>query len=295
MDFLQLSYFVEVAEQLSFTKAAAKLSVSQPALSRQISGLENEFGIKLFARSATGISLTEEGRFALDQARDLLYHYRIMSDTMTGIGSKGKHLLALGCSTMLDSIHGSNIFTSYLDAQDHQIKCYEGTTRSLIMMTAILNIDFSVCIRYDHMIYDHMNEIDLTPFSRGRLCAVIRKDALAGVPSFSDLPRQQTLIASLEFEPFINRSGQDFESVLFTDNLHTMKTEILDNDCIGLIPDIALPFFDEDVRCLEMDKDKFYECCFVSRRGAKLPKDLLAFQKVFSEMIEKIRMEIQNA
>jgi hypothetical protein len=144
MDFLQLSYFVEVAEQLSFTKAAAKLSVSQPALSRQISGLENEFGIKLFARSSTGISLTEEGRFALDQARDLLYHYRIMSDTMTGIGSKGKHRLALGCSTMLDSIHGSNIFTSYLDAQDHQIKCYEGTTRSLIMMTAILNIDFSV-------------------------------------------------------------------------------------------------------------------------------------------------------
>lgn len=291
MDFLQLSYFVEVAEQLSFTKAAGKLNVSQPALSRQISGLEKEFGIKLFARSATGITLTVEGRQALDQVRDLLFHYRYLSDTLAAIGARGKHQLSLGCTTLLNSIHGCNIFTSYFDAQDHQIRCYEGTTRSLIMMTALLNIDFSVCIRYDSMIYDHMNEIDLTPFSRGRLCAIIRNDALTEISTFAAVPKEQTLVTTLEFEPFINHCGQSFESVLFTDNLHTIQTEILDNDCIGLIPDIALPFFSSDVRCLEMEKEEFYECCYVSRRGAKLSKDILAFQKAFSKNIE----EIQNA
>ena len=286
MDFLQLSYFVEVAEQLSFTKAAAKLSVSQPALSRQISGLENEFGIKFFARSATGITLTEEGRLALDQVRDLLSHYHNLSYTLTGIGSRGKQRLSLGCTTLLNSIHGSNIFTSYLDAQDHDIRCYEGTTRSLIMMTAMLHIDFGVCMRYDSMIYDHMNEVNLTPFLQGRLCAIVRNDVLPEASDFSSVPQEHPLVTSLEFEPFINRSGQNYETVLFTDNLYTIRTEIMDNDCIGLIPDIALSFFGNAVRCLEMKQEDFYECCYISRRGSKLSKDILAFQKAFTKKWE---------
>ena len=68
MDIRQLSYFVEVAQQQSFTKAAQKLNISQPALSKCISNLEEELNISLFTRSIGHITLTEEGQYVLDNA-----------------------------------------------------------------------------------------------------------------------------------------------------------------------------------------------------------------------------------
>jgi DNA-binding transcriptional LysR family regulator len=67
-----LRYFVEVAAELSFSKAARRLHVSQPAISRQIRDLESELGTELFVRQDNQVRLTEQGRFLLDGARDIL-------------------------------------------------------------------------------------------------------------------------------------------------------------------------------------------------------------------------------
>ncbi len=62
MELRHLRYFLGVAEALNFTRAAEKLRVAQPALSRQISDLETEFGVRLFDRSTKRVQLTEAGR-----------------------------------------------------------------------------------------------------------------------------------------------------------------------------------------------------------------------------------------
>lgn len=72
MQLRHLQYFVAVGEALSFTKAAAKLRVAQPALSRQVQDLEDEIGVDLFKRSRHGITVTAEGKLFLAEARDLL-------------------------------------------------------------------------------------------------------------------------------------------------------------------------------------------------------------------------------
>lgn len=68
----QLRYFVEIAEQGSFTRAAETLSIAQPALTAQMHKLEAEFGATLFMRTARGVTLTDAGRAALDLARETL-------------------------------------------------------------------------------------------------------------------------------------------------------------------------------------------------------------------------------
>ena len=72
MELRHLRYFVAVAEEENVTHAAEKLHVSQPALSRQISDLEDEMNVLLLERSAKSVRLTEAGRLFLQEARAVL-------------------------------------------------------------------------------------------------------------------------------------------------------------------------------------------------------------------------------
>lgn len=72
MELRHLRYFVAVAEELSFTRAAAKLRLAQPSLTRQIKNLEEELRVQLFSREKRSIVLTDQGRFFLERTRRLL-------------------------------------------------------------------------------------------------------------------------------------------------------------------------------------------------------------------------------
>lgn len=72
MSLLQLKYFVAVAEEGNATRAARKLYVSQPPLSRQIRALERELGTPLFERTRAGMRLLPAGEVLLDLARPIL-------------------------------------------------------------------------------------------------------------------------------------------------------------------------------------------------------------------------------
>ena len=73
MDIQQLRAFREVARLRSFSGAAKELFLSQPAVSRQVSSLENEIGLPLFVRMGNNISLTDPGRRLLNYADDILH------------------------------------------------------------------------------------------------------------------------------------------------------------------------------------------------------------------------------
>src|SRR5439155_3856532 len=72
MDLRHLRAFNAVAELRSFSKAARKLRLSQPPLSRHIRQLEEEVGVQLFVRNPNGADLTPEGVLLLDKARSVL-------------------------------------------------------------------------------------------------------------------------------------------------------------------------------------------------------------------------------
>src|SRR5580658_8790488 len=72
MELRHLRYFIAVADELSFTKAALKLRLAQPSLTRQVRNLEEEIGVRLLARTNNRVTLTAEGRAFLFDAKKLL-------------------------------------------------------------------------------------------------------------------------------------------------------------------------------------------------------------------------------
>lgn len=74
MELRHLKYFLAVAEELNFTKAAEKLFISQPPLSRQIIELEEEIHARLFIRNNKKVALTEAGKYFEKEVRELFLH-----------------------------------------------------------------------------------------------------------------------------------------------------------------------------------------------------------------------------
>ena len=74
MELRHLRYFIAVAEELNIRRAATRLNISHPPVSRQIQDLEQEVGVALIIRGKRGITLTQAGLVFLDEARLIVAH-----------------------------------------------------------------------------------------------------------------------------------------------------------------------------------------------------------------------------
>jgi LysR family transcriptional regulator, benzoate and cis,cis-muconate-responsive activator of ben and cat genes len=101
MELRHLRYFSAVARNLSFSKAADELNISQPPLSRQIQALEKELGALLFDRRARRTELTKAGEYMKIEAQRILDSVDMVSRTVKAIGDSEASSLRIGCVSFL--------------------------------------------------------------------------------------------------------------------------------------------------------------------------------------------------
>lgn len=87
MEIRHLRYFIKVAEELNFSKAAEKLFISQPPLSRQIRELEDEIGTPLFERNNKTVRLTNAGKYFKSEVEPLIEHLERVTTKTQKIGN----------------------------------------------------------------------------------------------------------------------------------------------------------------------------------------------------------------
>src|SRR5256712_66478 len=101
MELRHLRYFVAVAEEQNVTRAAARLHVSQPPLSRQIRDLEDELGVALFDHGAKAVRLTEAGRVFLTEARAVVQRADEAVQTVRAVASGQRGEIHVGYAPSL--------------------------------------------------------------------------------------------------------------------------------------------------------------------------------------------------
>lgn len=111
MELRHLKYFLTVAEELNFNRAAVRLYISQSALSYQIKNLEAELGVVLFIRQSDDLILTEAGSFFIEQAKDILNRSQVAVQTFETQSINTDEPLVVGyIPTILQTFLGQTLY-----------------------------------------------------------------------------------------------------------------------------------------------------------------------------------------
>jgi DNA-binding transcriptional LysR family regulator len=190
MDLRHLRYFVAVAETQNFGRAAARLAISQPPLSRQIQAFEGELGTRLFARTTRGVRLTAAGAALLPEARRLLRHADALAANARHLGEGDIGTVRVGfISTASYNVLPRVLPEFHRRRPGVRLLLQEATSEALGALLREDELDVGLVVP--------------PLFEPGcRYATLLREPLLAALPARRRWPRRVPL-ASLAREPFI--------------------------------------------------------------------------------------------
>ena len=160
MELRHLRYFLSVAEELNFTRAAEKNFVAQPSLSQQIKDLEEELGAQLFYRQNRNIQLTEEGQQFYIDAKQILDLAAKSKQNVKIITENKKHKLNIGFLPVAEM----KIFPYIMPiirAQDHALDIQFHSLGCLAQLQALKDQKIDVAFTREYINNDHIVSIEL--------------------------------------------------------------------------------------------------------------------------------------
>ncbi len=225
MDLRVLRYFLMVAKEQSFTKAAEQLNITQPTLSRQLAALEEELGAKLFHRGGHSITLTNEGLLLKRRALEIVdLEDRILSE-FKGDNEAIEGKITIGCGEFNAVEILAKICKSYREKYPLvQFALHTGTADHISEMMSKGLVDIGIFLEpvntegLDYIRIQGSDHWVVTMKADDPLAAkdVITKKDLTGLPLI--LPERTNIQSELA-----NWFGRDFSrlNVAFTSNLGT--------------------------------------------------------------------------
>ena len=169
---IRLKVFRSVAQNLSFTKAAKELYISQPAISKHIQELEQEYSTRLFDRMGSHIQLTRSGKLLLDHCEKILQHYQQMDFEMHALHQKYSGELRIGASTTISQYVIPEYIAKLLQAYpDLSVTMFSGNSREIESELIMGRIDIGLVEGNIHQ-----PELKYTPFEKDELVAIVGKD-----------------------------------------------------------------------------------------------------------------------
>ncbi len=275
----RLRVFRSVATQLSFTKAAGELFISQPAITKHIQELEKEYGVRLFDRIGNRIQLTRAGQLLLDHACKIIDAYHNLDFDMKKLSKKSEGELRIGASTTISQYVLPEMIAKFRERYpDIRLTLLSGNSYEIEEALEMGRIDLGMIEGVKRQ-----QQFKYTPFMDDELVAMVRvqnplaeKDEI----SFNELRQVPMVLRELGsgtldvFENAIKAHGIRLSDLNIEMNFGTtegIKHFVEHSDCMGIISirSIFQEVYDNKFKVLDIEGCKIQrQFCFVEKRGA---------------------------
>ena len=204
MELRHLRYFVAVAEELNFSRAAGRMYLSQPALSQQIRKLERELGVDLFHRTKNHVMLTEAGLTLLDGARRVLVLVEQTAREAREVGGAADRHLRVGFpeyanhTPVADALQTFRRRYPYVQLEEHETFTLQETLQQIDKLhRGTLDVGFMLRPEEDGLLrIEHVLDIELVAaLPEGHPLA--SRDEI----SMSELSDERLILFSRSFHP----------------------------------------------------------------------------------------------
>ena len=189
MEIHRLRYFIAVAEDLNFARAARRLRISPSPLSQQIRALETTVGQRLFIRNSRSVQLTEAGEFLLPAARRLVEDADRLVAELRSYGSTAVGPLRLGYSGNL----GGRVYSQLLRRLLDQYPMIQPTIRELggagAQFRELITGDLDIALTHQPIGTQLPPEVDRLVLGTSAIVAVVREDSEHAAAGEVALPR----------------------------------------------------------------------------------------------------------
>jgi DNA-binding transcriptional LysR family regulator len=200
MELRHLRYFIAVAEEENVSRAALRLHVSQPALSRQVRDLEEEIGFLLFERSAKSVRLTEAGRVFLSESRAVIQSAEQAVQTARAVAT-GSGELHVGYAPSLTARFLPGTLRAFQAAAPKiRVKLHDLSTEEMLAGLRGGKLQIAFLLRLSPAL---LRGLKFEELLRDRICVAVS-------PSHPFASRRRATLAEAAAEPIVSYSRKDY-------------------------------------------------------------------------------------
>lgn len=261
LELRHLRYFLTVANELHFSKAAEKLYITQPALSRQIKQLEDHLGAELLVRDKRNVNLTRIGEYLQDEASYLFNHLEFVKQNIRHLekGDEGELRIGFVGSAMQSVIPG---LLKEIDQQSPGIHTILTELPNQEQIDRIRNDQLDIGFIRTMRLPEGLNKMDV--FEEA-FCLVLPADHRfdqSNFKSVKDLEEEQFILFSSQYSHgYYDKIMSIFEDQGFSpkvahESVHanTIFRLVENNLGIGIVPSSLKRGFDLDIKFIELEQ-----------------------------------------
>ena len=255
--------FVTAARTLSFSKCAAALNITQPAVSRHIGEMEARYGMPLFTRGTSGVALTKAGGLLLSHAEGLLSAYQKMDYDMELLSQTSQGRLSIGASTTIAMYLLPPVLASFMELSGGvEVSMLSGNSENVEQWLRDGTVDIGFVenasrrpwLHYEPLMAD---ELVLVAGTQGRYGALeaVTPDELRGLPL---VLREKGSGTREIIERALSRCGLsigDLNVVIELSSTEAIKSFVRSSDTLAIVSVIALhrELADGSLRIVDID------------------------------------------
>lgn len=255
--------FVTAARTLSFSKCAAALNITQPAVSRHIGELEARYGMPLFTRGTSGVALTKAGGLLLSHAEGLLSAYQRMDYDMDLLSQTSQGRLSIGASTTIAMYLLPPVLASFIELSGGvEVSMLSGNSENVEQWLRDGTVDIGFVenasrrpwLHYEPLMAD---ELVLVAGTQGRYGSLesVTPEELRGLPL---VLREKGSGTREIIEKVLSRRGLrigDLNVVIELSSTEAIKAFVRSSDTLAIVSVIALhrELADGSLRIVDID------------------------------------------